>query len=145
MGEVLERVIKAAEEQGKSCLSFLDELLEEEAARKEQRRVETALKISGLTFIRGIDEFDFTFQPKLDRRKIMSLPDLTFVREKGSVIFPGPPGAGKTHLAVSLALKACRAGMSIYFTAMEDLIGKLKKTMRPVAGAEAEAAANRRR
>jgi DNA replication protein DnaC len=127
MGEILGQVIKTSEEEGKSYLSFLEELLEEEVACKEQRRVETSLKISGLPFIKSIDEFDFTFQPKLNRQKVMSLFDLTFIREKGNVIFLGPPGVGKTHLAVSLALKACQAGMSIYFTNMEDLIRKLKK------------------
>jgi len=127
MGEILGQVIKTSEEEGKSYLSFLDELLEEEVACKEQRRVETALKISGLPFIKSIDEFDFAFQPKLNRQKVMSLFDLTFIREKGNAIFLGPPGVGKTHLAVSLALKACQAGMSIYFTNMEDLIKKLKK------------------
>ena len=127
MSEILGQVIKTSEKEGKSYLSFLDELLEEEVACKEQRRVETALKISGLPFIKSIDEFDFAFQPKLNRQKVMSLFDLTFIREKGNVIFLGPPGVGKTHLAVSLALKACQAGMSIYFTNMEDLIRKLKK------------------
>ena len=127
MGEILQQTIKISEEEGKSYLSFLKELLEEEVACKEQRRVETALKISGLPFIKSIDEFDFAFQPKLNRQKVMSLFDLTFIREKGNVIFLGPPGVGKTHLAVSLALKACQAGMSIYFTNMEDLIRKLKK------------------
>ena len=73
IGQILETVIKTAQEQGKSYLTFLDELLEEEIASKEQRRVETALKISGLPFIKSIDEFDFTFQPKLDRQKVMSL------------------------------------------------------------------------
>jgi DNA replication protein DnaC len=126
-GEILESMIKAAQEGGKSYLSFLDDLLEEEVSCREQRRVETSLKISGLPFIKSIDEFDFAFQPKLDRQKVMSLFDLTFIRQKGNVIFLGPPGVGKTHLAVSLALKACQAGMSIYFTTMEDLIGKLKK------------------
>jgi DNA replication protein DnaC len=125
--EILEPVLKAAEKQDKSHLSFLDELLEEEVAAKEQRRIETALKISGLPFIKSIDEFDFTFQPKLDRQKVMSLFDLTFIQQKGNVIFLGPPGVGKTHLAVSLALKACQFGMSIYFTNMEDLIKKLRK------------------
>jgi DNA replication protein DnaC len=127
MREILQGVMKAAEDQGKSYLSFLDDLLEEEVARKEQRRVETALKISGLPFIKSIDEFDFTFQPKLDRQKVISLFDLTFIRQQGNIIFLGPPGVGKTHLAVSLALKACQAGMSIYFTNMEELIRKLKK------------------
>jgi DNA replication protein DnaC len=127
ISEILESVMQAAEAAGKSYLSFLDELLEEEVGCREQRRVETSLKISGLPFLKSIDEFDFTFQPKLDRQKVMSLFDLTFIRQKGNVIFLGPPGVGKTHLAVSLALKACQAGMSIYFTTMEDLIGKLKK------------------
>ena len=57
----------------------------------------------------------------------MSLFDLTFIRQNGNIIFLGPPGVGKTHLAVSLALKACQAGISIYFTNMEDLIKKLRK------------------
>jgi DNA replication protein DnaC len=127
MREILQGVVKSAEHQGKSYVSFLDDLLEEEVARKEQRRVETALKISGLPFIKSIDEFDFTFQPKLDRQKVMSLFDLTFIRQQGNIIFLGPPGVGKTHLAVSLALKACQAGISIYFTNMEDLIKKLRK------------------
>jgi DNA replication protein DnaC len=125
--EILGNVIKTAEAQGKSYLTFLDDLLEEEVARKEQRRVDISLKISGLPFIKGIEEFDFTFQPKLDRQKVMSLFDLTFIRDNGNIIFLGPPGVGKTHLAVSLALKACQAGISIYFTNMEDLIKKLKR------------------
>jgi DNA replication protein DnaC len=125
--EILEHVLKSAEKKDSSYLNFLDELLEEEVAQKEQRRVEIAIKISGLPFIKSIDEFDFTFQPQLDRQKVMSLFDLTFIRQKGNVIFLGPPGVGKTHLAVSLALKACQAGMNIYFTNMEDLIKKLKK------------------
>ena len=125
--EILDHVIESAEKESKSYLGFLDELLEEEVAQKEQRRVQTALKISGLPFVKSIDEFDFTFQPKMDRQKLMSLFDLTFIRQKGNIIFLGPPGVGKTHLAVSLALKACQAGLSIYFTTMEDLITKLKK------------------
>jgi DNA replication protein DnaC len=125
--EILTRVLKSADQEQRTHLSFLDELLEEEVAHKEQRRVEIALRISGLPFIKSIDEFDFTFQPKLDRQKVMSLFDLTFIQQKGNVIFLGPPGVGKTHLAVSLALKVCQAGMSIYFTNMEDLIKKLGK------------------
>ena len=135
--------IHAAEEQGKSYLSFLDDLLEEEVAQKEQRRVETTLKISGLPFIKTIDEFDFTFQPGLDRQKVMSLFDLTFIRQKGNVIFLGPPGVGKTHLAVALAVKACQSGLSVYFTTMEDLIRKLKKDHETGSPAEEEAITNR--
>jgi len=125
--EILPDIVKNAETQSKSHLSFLDELLEEEVSQKEQRRVETALRISGLPFIKTIDEFDFTFQPKLDRQKVNSLFDLTFVSRQENVVLLGPPGVGKTHLAVALAVKACQSGLSIYFTTMDDLIMKLEK------------------
>ena len=71
--DILDRVLKSVEKKDSSYLNFLDELLEEEVAQKEQRRIETAIKISGLPFIKSIDEFDFTFQPQLDRQKVMSL------------------------------------------------------------------------
>lgn len=127
IGAMLPDMASAAQEQGKSYLSFLDELLEEEVAQKEQRRIDTLLKLSGLPFTKTIEEFDFSFQPKLDRQQVITLFDLDFVRRKENVIFLGPPGVGKTHLAVSLAVKACRSGMTIFFTTMADLIAKLKK------------------
>jgi DNA replication protein DnaC len=127
IGVMLDEVVQSAQEESKSYLTFLDELLEEEVAQKEQRRIETMLKLSGLPFTKTIDEFDFSFQPNLDRQKVMSLFDLDFVGRKENVIFLGPPGVGKTHLAVALSVKACRSGMSFFFTTMADLIAKLKK------------------
>lgn len=90
--EVLLPYVKTAEEQEKSYLSFLDELLEEEVVQKEQRRIETVLRVSGLPFIKTIDDFDFTFHPKLDRQKVLSLFDLAFLEQKENVVFLGPPG-----------------------------------------------------
>lgn len=127
MAEILEQVLSSAEASGKSYLGFLDDLIQEEIAQKEQRRIETAIKISGLPFIKTIDEFDFTFQPNLDRQRVMSLFDMAFIKQKANIIFLGPPGVGKTHLAVALAIKACQSGLSIYFTNMDELIRKLKK------------------
>lgn len=127
ISDILPTMVKTAEQNHSSYVSFLDELLVEEVDQKEQRRVETALRISGLPFIKTIDEFDFAFQPHLDRRQVMALFDLTFIQEKGNIIFLGPPGVGKTHLAVALMVKACHAGFSIYCTTMENLIKKLKK------------------
>ena len=126
IGLILDQVAQSAQAENKSYLTFLDELLEEEVAQKEQRRIETMLKLSGLPFNKTIDEFDFSFQPNLDRQKVMALFDLDFVSRKENVIFLGPPGVGKTHLAVSLAVKACRSGISFFFTTMADLIAKLK-------------------
>jgi DNA replication protein DnaC len=119
--------IKTAQETGQSYLGFLDELLQDEVVQKEQRRIEVALRTSGLPFVKTVDEFDFAFQPGLDRRQVMGLFELSFVNQGGNVIILGPPGVGKTHLAVALAIKAIHAGNSAYFTTMADLIAKLKQ------------------
>src|SRR5580658_8804189 len=126
VAQVLLEVVESATTQGQSHLQVLDALLEEEVSCKEQRRLDTTLKISGLPFIKTLDDFDFTFQPHLDRRQVRSLFDLTFLSRHENVLLLGPPGVGKTHLAVALAVRACQAGQTIFFTTMADLIEKLK-------------------
>jgi len=123
---VLLDVVQAAQDESRSYLQVLDTLLEEEVVCKEQRRLDTTLKISGLPYIKTLDEFDYSFQPGLDRQQIQSLFDLTFLGRHDNVLFLGPPGVGKTHLATALAVKCCQAGKSIYYTTMADLIEKLK-------------------
>ena len=124
--ELLPELLSAAEKDGTSHLVFLDRFLGEEVAAKEDRRVKTTMKIAGLPFERTIDGYDFTFNPDIDKQAVMSLFDLDFISRQENVIFLGPPGVGKTHLATSLAIKACYSGISIYFTTMAELIAKLK-------------------
>jgi len=126
--EVLDTVAARSEDGKVSYLSFLDHLLEEEVAAKEKRRIQTAMKIAGLPFAKTIEEYDFSFHPHLDKKVVMDLYDLTFLPKHENVIFLGPPGVGKTHLAISLAIKACSHGFKVYFTTMNTLIGKLKET-----------------
>lgn len=124
--ELLPELAKKAETEELTHLSFLDHLLNEEVSSKEDRRVRTTLKLAGLPFEKTIEEYDFTFNAELDKQTVMSLFDLDFLSSHENVIFLGPPGVGKTHLATSLAIKACYSGISIYFTTMAELIAKLK-------------------
>jgi DNA replication protein DnaC len=126
VAQIVLDVVESASADGRSHLQVLDALIEEEVACKEQRRLDTTLKISGLPFIKTLDDFDYTYQPNLDRRQVNALFDLTFLSRKENVVFLGPPGVGKTHLAVALAVRACQAGQTIFFTTMAGLIEKLK-------------------
>jgi DNA replication protein DnaC len=126
LSSILLDVVETAKIQGQSHLQVLDTLMEEEVACKEQKRLDRALTVSGLPFIKTLDDFDFAFQPSLDRRQVNALFDLTFIARKENVVLLGPPGVGKTHLAVALVVKACQAGQTIFFTTMADLIDKLK-------------------
>ena len=125
--EVFPEIVTKAQENNLSYMSVLDRLLSEEIAVKEDRRIKTALKIGGLPFEKTIEEYDFSFHPDLDKRSVMELFELSFVQQKENVIFLGPPGVGKSHLAVALAIKAAHFGVSIYFTTMADLMEKLRK------------------
>jgi DNA replication protein DnaC len=125
--EVLDTVAKQAKEKKSSYFAFLDHLLEEEVAAKEKRRIFTAMRTAGLPAAKTIEEYDFSFHPHLDQAEVMELFDLSFIGDKENVLFLGPPGVGKTHLAISLATKACHYGFKVYFTTMNTLIRKLKE------------------
>jgi DNA replication protein DnaC len=107
-------------------LDFLDLLLEEELGLREARRFRNALKLSGLPHHKTVDEFDFAFQPDLDARKVRDLATLAFIDARSNIALLGPPGVGKTMLAVALAVAACQAGYSIYFTSLDDLVRRLR-------------------
>ena len=126
--EILDAVLLRAEQEKVSYLTFLDGLLEEEVSAKEGRRITTAMRLASLPHAKTIEEYDFSFHPHLDKKTVMELFDLTFLTKKENVVFLGPPGVGKTHLAIALAVKACSHGFKVYFTTMKTLIDKLKES-----------------
>jgi DNA replication protein DnaC len=132
MDEVLDATVALAEADKMSYLSFLDRLFEEEVAAKERRRVDMAMRMAGLPSGKTIEEYDFTFHPHLEKKTVMELFDLTFLAKHENVIFLGPPGVGKTHLATALAVKACGCGFKVLYTTMDMLISRLKESQNKV-------------
>jgi DNA replication protein DnaC len=126
LGDTLTDLVERAETAQLGYLDFVDLLLEEELGLREGRRFRNALKLSGLPHHKTLEQFDFAFQPGLDARKIRDLATLEFVRAKSNICLLGPPGVGKTMLAVALAVAACQAGLSIYFTTLDDLVRRLR-------------------
>jgi len=125
--ELLDAKLQDAMHKEATYLTFLSELLDAEIQEKRRRSEETRIKLSRLPHRKTLEEFDFSFQPNIDVRQIKELSTLAFVARDENVIFLGPPGVGKTHLAVGLAMQALRSGMTVYYTSLSRLIADLKK------------------
>ena len=104
---------------------FLTQALEAEWRGRYQRSVESRLKLARLPWIKTLEQFDFDFQPSVDRKMLRELAGLSFVERTENVVLLGPPGVGKTHLAIALGVKAVEAGYSVLFLTLETLMGRL--------------------
>ena len=109
---------------------YLSLLLEAEVKRKTESSIKAKMAKSKLPYIKTIEEFDFTFQPGLNDKDVIRLSGLEFIEHKGNVIFLGPPGVGKTHLAIGLAIKACIARLRVLFMTAQGLIEDLMLSKR---------------
>ena len=126
----LEGLLEEAAKKEPSYGDFLLEVLTTEADARRQRYMKTRLQLAHLPYIKTFDQFDFSFQPSIDERQIRELRTLRFVHEASNVILLGPPGVGKTHLAVALAEAAIRAGQAAYFMTAHDVVDDLGRAYR---------------
>ena len=122
----LPELVEQAAREALSPLAFLDLLLTGQLERKDERRITTMLKLSGLPPGKTLEDFDWGFQPKADRRQIEALATCQYLREKTNVLFLGPPGVGKSHLGTALGVKAIKNGFSVAHFVLDDLMHVLK-------------------
>ena len=128
--EVLDHTLRRLECGEIGAPEALEALLGEELTLREGRRVRAALKMSRLLNIKTLTGFDFSFQPSLDRNRILTLAQLEFIDRHEVVHFIGQPGTGKSHLALALGVEAVKAGRSVYFATLADVVSSLAKAER---------------
>jgi len=129
LAESLDAHIKRAAASNMSYLDFFSGLIQEAIEGREQSSLQLRLKQSRFPYLKTLEQFDFAFQPTLSQRKVVTLATLRFIEDKENVIFLGPPGVGKTHLAIALGVKACMAGYRVLFTTLSDLVYALQASL----------------
>src|SRR5262245_302145 len=128
--EVLDQTMRQLERGEASALEVIDTLFAEELTLRENRRVKMALRMAKLSTIKTLAGFDFSFQPSLDRNRVLALAQLDFIERNEVIHFLGPPGTGKSHLATALGVEAVKAGRSVYFASLADIVSVLAKAER---------------
>ena len=125
--EALDEVLTGVDGGGVTASEAIEQLLGAQIMLRNNRRLQAAMRSSRLPTIKTLEDFDFSFQPSIQRDQIDSLHELGFLERKENVIFLGPPGVGKTHLAISLAIAAAQSGRRVYYGALADLITSLEE------------------
>lgn len=111
----------------KTVVDALYELTKMQVDFKHEQVIKGNVKVANFPYIKEMSEFDFSFQPSLDKAKIMDLMTLRFISNAENVIFCGTPGVGKTNLAVSIGIEAALNRNSVYFITFQELMNQLKK------------------
>jgi DNA replication protein DnaC len=127
ISNLLDPVCEQATKDSVSYIEFLDRLLEAEAASRAERRMIAKTRLAHFPFHKNLGDFDFKFQPSIDRKQIQELATLRFLANGENVIFLGPPGVGKTHLAVALGMEAIANGHNVYFITLPELLDQLSR------------------
>ncbi len=105
--------------------SFLTAALVTEWQGRQIRGIEARLRQARFPWVKTLDQYEFEFQPSIDRRQVRELAGLSFVERGQNIVLLGPPGVGKTHLAIGVGVKAVEAGYSVLFLTLEGLMSRL--------------------
>jgi DNA replication protein DnaC len=124
--EFLDNCLELAARDSKTTMEVLDYLFEQERKHREAVAIERRMKSAVFPVKKTLEDFDFEFQSSIDKKIIEDLATLRFVHNAENVVLLGPPGVGKSHIAIALGIEATKAGFSVYFTNAGNLIERLK-------------------
>ena len=125
--ENIDKYINMVTDGSKTLVDALFELSEQEVNFRKEAVIKGNVKVANFPFLKEINEFNFGFQPSIDKAKIMDFMTLRFIQNTENIIFCGSPGVGKTNLAVSIGIEAAKQRYCVYFITFQDLISQLKK------------------
>jgi DNA replication protein DnaC len=109
-----------------SYIEFLDRLLEDEVARREQKQLALRLRRASVNTVKTLETFDFNFNPSLNRQQVLQIASCDFIRQHHNVLLCGPTGTGKTHLAQAIGHEACRQGYEVLFINTHKMLQHLR-------------------
>ncbi|MDP6741002.1 MAG: IS21-like element helper ATPase IstB [Planctomycetota bacterium] len=124
---VLDSRLEGAAQQELPYAQFLADLLASEVTARRERAIQRRTQRAHLPFERTLEQFDFAFQPSIDERQVQELATLSFVANGANVLLLGPPGVGKTHLAVALGLRAIAQDLAVLFVRAHELLEDLRR------------------
>lgn len=125
----LDSYIEMVNSKEKNIVDALYELSNLEINAKKERAITSCVKVANFPFIKTIEDFDFDFQPTIDKQKILDLATLRFIEKNENILFVGTSGVGKTHLATSIGIESAKNRYSTYFISFQELIQQLKKAL----------------
>jgi DNA replication protein DnaC len=125
--DILDNYLELAAKDSKTTIEVLDYLLEQERKKRDAAATNRRMKCASFPIIKTLEEFNFEFQPSIERSVIKDLATLRFIHNAENLVLLGPPGVGKSHIAIALGIEAVNAGFSAYFVNTSNLIEKLKK------------------
>lgn len=127
--ENLDTYIKLVNSGEKSVVDALYELVEIELAQKRIRAINGCIKVANFPFFKTLDDFDFGFQPGINKQELLDHASLRFIEQKENILFVGTSGVGKTHLATAIGMESAKTRFSTYFISFQSLMNQLKKAL----------------
>lgn len=123
---ILDHQLSTARERESSHLEFLERLLADELTARQEISIAVRTKLAHFPVLKTLDSFEFDAQPSLERRVVNELQTVAFVERAENIVLLGPPGVGKTHLAIGLGMRALQAGHRVYFLTAQDLLDQIR-------------------